>query len=164
MVEDMTRATKTACLLALLLVVGLVAGCGGSESSTADGGDGGNGGSAGGPPRDASVEEFCGTFTAMIQQASEAGQDISDADAIKVAKDTAAKLAQIGTPEDIPDDARRAFERAIEKIESIPDDADRKEMDDIAEDLTEAEQADLDALTSYVTSTCLSLPSGAPAS
>jgi hypothetical protein len=149
-------------LAALLLMLGLVTGCGGSDSSAADAGN--DGGSAGGPPADASVEDFCGTFLDMIQQASEAGQDISDADAIKVAKDTAAKLEDIGTPEGIPEGARRAFELAIERINSIPDDASRQEMDDIADDLTEAQQQDLDALTTYVTTTCVSLPSDLPSS
>jgi hypothetical protein len=149
-------------LAALLLVLGLVTGCGGSDSSAAAAGN--DGGSAGGPPTDASVEDFCGTFLEMIQQANEAGQDISDADAIKVAKDTAAKLQEIGTPEGIPEDARRAFELAIEKIDSIPDDANRQEMDDIAADLTDAQQQDLDALTTYVTTTCVSLPGDAPSS
>jgi hypothetical protein len=157
----MKRTSLPARLLAVLvLTLGLVTGCGSSDSSATDAGE--DGGSAGGMPTDASVEEFCGTFTAMIQQASEAGQDISDADAIKVAKDTADKLARVGTPQDIPEDARRAFELAIEKINSIPDDANREQMGEIAADLTAAQQQDLDGLTSYVTSTCLSLPSDLP--
>ena len=44
----------------------------------------------------------------------------------------------MGTPEDMPAEARRAFEEtAIEKIRSIPDGATQKEMDAIAADLTD---------------------------
>ena len=111
-------------LAALVLVLGLVAGCGGSDSSNAGSDD--DGGSAAGPPTDASVEEFCGTFLDLIEQASQAGSDISDADAIELAKDAADQLSEVGTPEDMPEDARRAFETAIEKIRSIPDDATRR--------------------------------------
>src|SRR5215210_6360720 len=127
-------------LASLLLVLGLVAGCGGSDSSgAADDG----GGAAAGPPTDASTEEFCGTFLELIEQASQSGSDISDADAVKLAKDAADRLQEVGTPEDMPAEARRAFEKAIELIGSIPDDASRKEMDAIADDLTEEQQQDL---------------------
>jgi hypothetical protein len=138
---------------ALLLVLGLVAGCGGSESGNADPAD--DGGSAADPPADASVEEFCATFLDLIEQASQAGSDISDAEAVALAKDAADRLSEVGTPEDMPEDARRAFETAIEKIRSIPDDATKAEMDAIADDLTEAQSQDLQALTAYVTQKCM---------
>lgn len=140
-------------LAALVLVLGLVAGCGGSDSSNAGSAD--DGGSAAGPPTDASVEEFCGTFLDLIEQASQQDSDASDADAVKLAKDAAEQLSEVGTPEDMPADARRAFEKAIELIRSIPDDASRQEMDVIAEDLTEDQQKDLQALTAYVTQKCM---------
>ena len=65
----------TSLLAALLVVVGLVAGCGSSESSTASGDSGGS----------ASVEEFCGAFLDLIEQARQQGTDISDADAVELA-------------------------------------------------------------------------------
>ena len=55
----------------------------------------------------------------------------------------------------MPAEARRAFETAIEKIRSIPDGATQKEMDAIADDLTEEQQPDLQALTAYVTEKCM---------
>jgi hypothetical protein len=148
-------------LAALLLVLALVTGCAGSDSSSTAAPDGAA--SADGPPANASIKDFCGTFHDMIQQ-SQSGQDISDAEAIKMAKDTADRLAAIGTPEGIPEEARRAFELAIEKIRSIPDDADRKQMSAIASDLSASQRKDLQALTTYVTSTCITLPSDAPSS
>ncbi len=152
-------------MVALYVGLGLVAGCGTNDSSGADGegGDAGDENTAvAGPPSGASVDEFCGAFVDLIQQAREAGAGISDAEAVTLAKQTADKLSKIGTPDDIPADARAAFELAIEKIESIPDDATRKEMDELAGDLTAEQDQNLSALTTYVTQKCMALPSGAP--
>ena len=142
---------RTPLIAALLLVLGLVVGCGSSDSSTAAD----EGGSAGGPPTNASAEEFCGTFLDLVQQASEVGEKISDEDAIALAKDLADTLSEVGTPEDMPEDARRAFETAIGKIQAIPDDATQDEMQAAAADLTEAEKADQEALSTYITDTCM---------
>ena len=136
----------------LLLVLGLVAGCGSNDSSTAAADDDG---SAAGPPTDASTEDFCGTFLDLLEKASEQGSDVSDEDAVALAKEAADNLSEVGTPEDMPADARRAFEKAIELIRSIPDGATQKEMDAIADDLTEEQQKDLQALTAYVTQKCM---------
>ena len=141
---------RTPLIAALFLVLGLLVGCGSSDSSTAAD----DGGSAGGPPTNASVDEFCGTFLDLIQQASKAGEKISDKDAIALAKDLADKLSEVGTPEDMPEDARRAFETAIEKIQAIPDDATQDEMQAAASDLSEAEKKDQESLSTYITTTC----------
>jgi hypothetical protein len=140
---------RTSLLAVLLLVVGLLAGCGSNDSS--DAADK----SAGGPPTNASVPDFCGAFLDLIQQAQQAGTDISDKDAVKLAKDLAAKLEDVGTPSDMPADARRAFETAINKINSLPDDASKKEMEQAASDLTEDQQKDQEALGTYITSKCM---------
>ena len=46
----------------------------------------------------------------------------------------------------MPEDARRAFETAIEKIQAIPDDATQDEMQAAAADLSEAEKKDQESL------------------
>ena len=146
---------RTSLLAALLVVVGLVAGCGSSDSSTASGDSGGS----------ASVEEFCGAFLDLIEQARQQGTDISDADAVELAKDFADKLEEMGAPSDMPADARRALETAIEKIKSLPDDATQEDMSKAAEDLTEDQQKDQEALSTYISTKCLdALSSPSPSS
>ena len=148
-------------LAALLLVVGLLAGCGNSDSSGASGSA-----DAGGPPTNASVDDFCGAFLDLIQQVQAAGTDISDKDAVKLAKDLAGKLSDVGTPADMPANARRAFETAINKINDLPDDASQSEVDGAAGDLTEEQKADQAALSEYITKQCMGqlAPSASPSS
>ena len=78
-------------LAAPLLVVGLVAGCGD---------DGGGGDDAAEAPKNATAEEFCAPFVDMYNDVVAKGEDISNTDAVKIAKDTAEKLEAAGTPEE----------------------------------------------------------------
>jgi hypothetical protein len=131
-------------LAAPLLVAGLLAGCG-------DGGAGG--GDAADAPSDASVEEFCQPFVDMLQEVSAQGEDLSDADAVQLAKETADKLREAGTPVDMPEDARRGFELVVEKLAELPDDATKDEVEK-AQELTEEEQTYSTALSQYIASNC----------
>ena len=88
-------------IAAALLVIS-AAGCGGDDEGGSDG-DRPRGSDA---PRNASVEDFCATF--------EETSLISGADAAK-------RLAETGTPADIPEDARRGFEYLIDHPEGGQD-------------------------------------------
>ncbi len=146
----------------LLLLLGLVAaGCGGGgDDSAADGGGG-----VADAPKNASVEDFCGAFLDLIQQASAAG-DMTDAEQVALAKDLAAKLQKVGTPEDMPEDAREGFEKALQLINDLDEDATPEEMEQANEDLTEEEQANQEALSTYISEKCMSqlMPSASPSS
>ena len=126
-----------------LLVVGLLAGCGG------DGGDA----DAAEAPSNATVEEFCQPFVDMLTEISAQGEDISDEDAVKLAKETADKLREAGTPEDMPEDARKGFELVVAKLADLPDDATKDEVEK-AQELTEEEQKYSTALSQYIASKC----------
>jgi hypothetical protein len=138
-------------LAASLLVVGLLAGCG------SDGGS-----AASGSPKDATVDEFCQPFVDMISDITTKGANMSDTDAVKLAKDLADKLAKVGTPKDMPADARKGFELVIKKLQALPDDATKEEVDK-AQNLTTEEKKYSDALGQYITTNCADklLPSGA---
>jgi len=151
-------------LAALLLVLGLLAGCGSSDSD-ADGGSGSGGGVAD-APKNASVEDFCGAFMDLIEQATQPGAELSDADQVKLAKDLSKKLQEIGTPEDMPADARKGFEKALQLIDDLSEDATPEEMEKASGSLTEEEQANQSALSDYISKKCLGslLPSASPSS
>ena len=146
-------------LAALVLLLGFLAGCGNDSSSGASDEAAGDGGA----PTNASVEEFCGAFIDMIQEAGTGGADMSDADAVALAKKLANKLQEVGTPEDMPADARKGFELALQKINDLPDDATQAEMEAANAELTEEEKGYQKALSDYITEKCMGsmLPSGA---
>lgn len=143
---------RTSLLAVPLLVVGLLAGCG-------DGG-GGGGDSANDAPKDATVEEFCQPFVDLSQEFVAQGADISDADALRIAKDTAEKLRKAGTPKDMPEDARKGFELVVKKLGDLSDTATTADVQE-AMALTEEEQKYSDALTKYVTENCADKLAGA---
>lgn len=88
---------KMTALAISLLLVGF--------GTTACGGDG-----AADAPKDASVEDFCGALR---------GYDL-EADDANVA-DYIDDMKQVGTPADMPDDARKGFEFMIEKATELDD-------------------------------------------
>jgi hypothetical protein len=144
---------KRISLLAVpLLVAGLLAGCGD------DGGD--DAGDAADAPKNATVEEFCQPFVDMYNDVTDQGADISDADAVAIAKDTADKLREAGTPEDMPEDARKGWELVIEKLSELDEDATKEEVQE-AQSLTEEEQEYSEALAQYVASKCADAMAGA---
>ena len=93
----------------------------------------------GGPPTDASEDEFCEVVL------EEPGDDV---DAVH---DWADKLEETGTPEDIPDDARNGFELLVDFAKDVDeDDIDNFEEGDFSDD----EQKDFAAYSEYLTETC----------
>ena len=103
-----------------MLVLGQLAGCGD------DGGD---------APKNATVEEFCRPFVDMYTDVVDKGKDLTDEDAVTIAKDTAEKLREAGTPEGMPEDARKSWELVIEKLADLPDDATKEDVE-AAQNLT----------------------------
>ncbi len=131
---------RIAMLAAPLLAIGLLAGCGDDAAEAQD------------SPKDATVEEFCAPWVDLITNFSDK-EDISDEDAVKLARDTADKLREAGTPKDIPADARKGFELIIKKIDDLPEDASKQEVEDFQK-LTDEEQKYSDALFAYLAQTC----------
>ena len=114
----------------LLLIAGMTTACGGDDGA--------------GAPEDASVDEFCKPFT-----------DAQADDDAKVA-DVADELNQVGTPEDIPDDARKGFEFLIDNAEDLDktgDDLDDEEAfkDKYGDDAS----AQIEAFIDYLAKTCV---------
>jgi hypothetical protein len=125
---------KALWVASLLLVAGTAAACGD---------DGGGGGGAGGAPKDAAVEDFCKPFA-----------DASTDDDAKVS-DVTDKLKDVGTPKDMPDDARKGFEFLVEKAEELDKNSD--DLDDeeaFKKKYGEDEFAQIEAFIKYYAKTC----------
>jgi hypothetical protein len=120
---------------ALVLTAGMLTSCGG------------------GPPDDASKSEFCGTFKDFQKDTADLG-DGDDAKIIKAFKDVGDKLEEVGTPSDISESERRGFEKTLEEIDNLKDDAKVDELDKIDDGESSSEKKDTDAFDKYLNDTC----------
>ena len=127
----------------LVLVAAAAVGCGGG---------GGSGG--GGTPSDASADDFCGVFDDFNAAVVELGEDAENSELIAALKDTGEELEEVGTPEDISDDARAGFELTVKTIEDLDDDASEKELESLEEDFSDEEKEQSDAFNEYLSETC----------
>ena len=106
-------------------------------------------------PADASEDDFCANFTDFDDTLESFGEDPDVGDVVKAMKDIADDMEETGTPEDMPDDARRGFEFTIEKLQSVDDDATEEDVLALAEeDVSESEEKDNAAFDDYLSETC----------
>lgn len=114
-----TRLSRVAALAApAVLLVSLTA-CGGDDGSDA--------------PESASKEDFCEAYDAEpdLEGIDPSASPEEQADAIVTAiQDATDRLAEVGTPEDIPDDAREGFEVVIEVANNLDKDEAQKAIEE----------------------------------
>ena len=122
---------------ALVLTASATAGCGGGE-----------------PPDDASQQAFCDNFNAIIKDLGSLGDDAKETEMVRAIKSAGEKLAETGTPKDIPDDARQGFELELQKIDDLDDDASQQDLARIDSGLSDDERQQVDAFNKYVGDTC----------
>jgi hypothetical protein len=107
---------------------------------------GGGGSDAGGAPEDASTEDFCTTFAGF-------GDDLDEDDpaqAAEAANEIADELAEVGTPEDLGEEAREGFELFVEYLGEIDEgDVEDLENSESPEDIFD--DGDADAITAFFT-------------
>jgi len=126
----------------LILVAGGAVGC--SD-------DGGGGGLTG---NDApSTDDFCGALKDFQDDFSEADPTEDLKGYIQSLKDAAEKLEDVGTPDDMPDDAKEGFDITIETIKGLDEDATLEELAGIGE-VSEEDQKKIDALDDYIAKEC----------
>ncbi|WP_435768975.1 hypothetical protein [Nocardioides sp. SYSU DS0651] len=114
----------------------------------------------GGAPTDASKEDFC----AVVDSAStdeEFGEAFADEDYDKIAEllqEQAEEVEEVGTPEDIPDDAREGFEITVEAAKEVSGDdiekAFKEEDENLGLEFSDDEQKKVEAYDEYETETC----------
>jgi hypothetical protein len=121
------------------------------------------GGGGSGAPADASAADFCETQVQVLT----AGIDFEDSD--EVADEMNAwgdKLAEVGTPEDMSDEARAGFELTVERAQDVSasdlekskeenEGVDASELQGLLDDeFSDEEQDQLKAYNEYVSQTC----------
>ncbi|WP_182378358.1 hypothetical protein [Nocardioides sp. WS12] len=115
----------------------------------------------GGAPADASKEDYC---KAVGDAGSEEfGKAITDKDydkAVDLIKESAEKIEEVGTPEDISDEEREGFEIQLDAVKGLSGD-DLKEAfeaeegeDPFEADLSKDEKEKVEAYNKYETETC----------
>lgn len=118
--------------------------------SACGGGEGGISGS--GAPDNASTDDFCEAYNGLFKALMSSGADESTA--IKALKQWASDMEEVGTPEDIPEDARRGFELLVETASNIDDDATLEDLSNLDKDFDEDDQKYGEAFTTWATETC----------
>jgi hypothetical protein len=113
---------------------------------------GGDNDEAGGDHETVSVEEFCSATERFENIFGELDPD-DLGDGAKALKDAARELKGVGTPADIPDDAREGLELTLDKLIAVPDDASSEELFGVL-DLTGDEKAKSMAFESYLDQSC----------
>jgi hypothetical protein len=127
----------------LILVAGGAVGCG-------DDGGGGGGLTGNNAP---STDDFCGALKDFQDDFSEADPTKDLEGYIKSLKDAAQKLEDVGTPDDMPDDAKEGFDITLETIKGLEDDATLEDLAKIG-DVSEEDQKKIDALDDYIAKEC----------
>ncbi len=122
----------------------------------------GSGGVGGGPPTDASEKDFCQAQTSLFEDLMPADMSKpelpSDKQMAQAVKDWGAKIDEVGTPDDISDDARQGFERVVEMADDIdPADFSIEKLEELEAGGKEASaeaKKQADAFEKYLTETC----------
>ena len=116
----------------------------------------------GGAPTDASETDFCDTqsslFSDLLPEDMADPELPSDEEMAQAVKDWGRELEEVGTPDDISDDARAGFEQLVEQAGEI-DAADfsidqLEELEQGGADASEAAQREAEAFADYLTETC----------
>jgi hypothetical protein len=121
----------------LVLIAGTTVGCGDD-----------------GPPTDASQDDFCGVFDQMLTELGALDDDADPAEAVKALKKAGNQLAEVGTPEGMPENARDGYLLILDEIEKLDDDASREDVSALGEDVSDSEEKSMDAYTKYLGDTC----------
>src|SRR5918995_783751 len=142
----MTIRARLALTGAVLLVGTVTSACGGG----------------GGAPSDASKDSFCEAANSLMSDLMPddltTGELPSDKDMAQAVKDWGSRMEQVGTPEDISDDARKGFESVVEQAREI--DASDFSMENLEElekggaDASAEETKQAEAFSTYLTDTC----------
>ena len=139
------KLSPLARLTPLALAVGLsLTACGSDDSSDAAAQDASA--QEGGSSLVAEGDDFC---TALMATAS-----VQDGEDVAALRDS---LEEAGLPEGAGEDAQAGLEVYLDVLDQVDEDATAKDLESMEDPgLSKAEQADVDAMVSYATTTCAS--------
>ncbi|PUA82985.1 hypothetical protein [Nocardioides currus] len=138
--------TAKTTLATSLLVLGLaVAGC--SDAS----------------PTDASEKEFCAQHDSLLVDLADMSGTTQE-EALDVIRKWGRDFEEVGTPEDMPEDAREAFDLMIREVAELKDGSTAEDFDRIDQDMTPGEEKARASFEEYVLDTCGApeVPTGTP--
>jgi len=99
----------------------------------------------------ASKKDFCAGYDDFVQALADADEKKNYGEQLKEA---ASDFEDVGTPEDIPDDAKEGLEIVMEAIQELDDDATLDDVSNLSEDLSEDENKKAEAFQEYLSKTC----------
>lgn len=120
----------------LVLVGGTAAGCGG------------------GAPADASEKDFCDSYNSLFKDLTGLDADSDDKEIVVKIKAWGEKMEEIGTPEEMPEEAREGFDTTVALIKDLDEESTQEDFAKIDDDLSEDEKAQVDAFDKFTTDTC----------
>ena len=124
------------------------------------------GGAGGGAPTDASADKFCDAQLSVLDIEADPEDDKKVAEALNTWAD---ELAEVGTPKDISEDARKGFELQVDQLSDVSADdiAEAKKameksaqedepsgLDQALGEFTKDEQKQIEAFSEYSAKTC----------
>jgi len=137
----------------LLLVAGGAAACGDSS------GDSSGASAASDKHTSVSTDDFCGAFKAFVDDLG--GLTGDETNLGEIVKKAAKRIEDVGTPDDIPADAKEGLQLTLDAIDALPDNASAKDVEAIAAGFSDADKKKADAFTTYLAKTCPDLEGGA---
>ena len=146
----------------LILSVAL-AGCGDSDGAK-DGGD------AKEAPKSATTQEFCEVYLAPPELPDNAS-DLEPAEQAKAYKDAfdgiAKDLTDVGTPEDMPDDAREGYEILVKTLQDLDEGQLQKAIEEqdgefLENQVSDDENKKVTSFTDWATESCAEFSTPAP--
>ena len=131
----------------LVLVAGGAVGCGGDDDSGS-----GSAKDGGGDKESTSTEDFCGAFQGFADDLVNLTGD--EPNLGEILKKAAQRIEDVGTPDDIPDDAKDGLQLTLDAIAELPDDASAQDMAGLEDDFSADDKKKTDAFSDYLEKTC----------
>ncbi len=140
----MTSTSRTRLgLAALALLVGSVTACGGDSGDAAQS-----------APDDASKAEFCDTYVSQMKAMAQGNPEEDAGAAVERMQNWAEEMTGVGTPKDMPGEARRGFETIVAEVGKLDAGASQRELEQLGEDLGATAEKEVAAFGEYTFQAC----------